>query len=699
MQFIGRAWLVRPVAWVMAFMPKRIVSLCTSAEVTAIKPLGLPVLVFVFALCCRLVDFNTVSITYDEQVGKDSGPWLKLLEKGEFSSEDWGYGKPMAVISRWFYGVFPEAMFGDTPSNPYDLKGPRLFGAILGSVQVLMVYFLGRQFGGVAIGLIAALIFCLFPGILGHDRFASHDLPARLASVVSVWMMVRHIQTGRRSAWVWAAVWAGISFAAYFRVGGLTIVVLQTSLTVNWLAKQGWKIPESILSLIAFGLLTIITGFVVFTLTWPYAWFRPLQAFHETFSGPLGISQAGPNLEWFFGAIRPVPFSYYTIVYVCMMPLGVLIAHVVGFARTWREMRDGKEAFLLWGLIVIPIGLSSFSFRASLNHYLLICYPSTCVLAAIGVQTCAEFIGQRLGRLRIWLIVVGALVIGSEAIIALRIHPYYLEFFNLLVGGTRSVASHHTFTVGWYGEAINPLFRYANQNAPPNSTVNCHLGPWPGLADLKRNFRKDLKIQGYDGTHPLGADYVLRVGLETGGEFYRWTPDPEIYAKAADVLAMGGSIGDVWKRRIDFASRHWVYADDFSTPQVGRFTAGLNNLGLNVFSDGKLFPNNSSQPAGILMRFPAALLGNAVSIQVQADVRIQGGTAQILCGSNSANRVVVASCQSFEGRLQSPQIKRPGTGDLWISLEMFTTNTWDRNPRTFWNYDWFDSLYVRAWTK
>jgi hypothetical protein len=668
-------------------------------RVTAVRSRWIPILIFVFALICRLVDFNATSITYDEQVGKDSGPWWKLIKKADFSSPDWGYAKPQAVIMRWFYGVLPEALFGDNPSSPYELGGARLIGAILSSGLVVVVFFFGRQVGGQTTGLLASLIFSLFPAILGHDRFASHDCPARLASLLSIWQLAAFIQTGRRQSWLWAAIWAGVSFAAYLRIGILTILITQASLVIVWLARRGWQKPESILHLIAFGLLSAVAGYLVFTLTWPYAWIRPVQAFEEVFRSPLKISQAGPRMEWFFGSIQRVPFSYYTAVYVAMMPLGVLITHLIGFLKTWREARTGREAVLLWALVIIPIGLSSFSFRSALNHYLLICYPATCVLAAVGIRTCAEFLERRLGRLRTWLVAAALLVIGSEAVIAVRVHPYHLEFFNSLVGGTRGVARNHTFMVGWYGEAINPLFRYVNRNAPLNSIISCHLGPWPGLADLRRNLRQDLKAQGFDGVHPLGADYVLRVGFETGGEFYRWQPNPEIYRKAMDLLVMGGSIGDVWERRITPSSSDLIYADDFSSPQIGNYVEGLGNMALNIFSDGKLFPVNSQRTAGMLMRLPSALLGKNTQIQIQSDVRILGGVAQIQCGSSSTNRTVVASTRFFEGRLESPRIKRPGTGDLWISIEMVTTNSWNQDPRTFWDYDWFDSLYVRAWPK
>ncbi len=660
----------------------------------------IPILIFAFALACRLVDFNTTSITYDESVGKDSGPWWKLIQKGDFSSEEWGYGKPQAVIMRWFYGVLPEAIFGDNPSNPYDLKGARLVGAILSSVLVVGVYFLGRQFGSSSTGIIAALSFSLFPAILGHDRFASHDLPARMASLAAVYFMAKHLQTVQRRDWLWSALWAGISFAAYFRIGVQTMAILGLALVARWIADKKWRQPQSLLALAAYGGLALGTGFIVFTATWPYAWAHPIQAFCDVFVSPLAIAQGGGgSFEWFFGKIRSVPFYYYAVVYVCMTPALLLLAHFAGCIRSRGEVRHAKAPLLLWLMILVPIMMGAVSFRAALNHYLLICFPATCILAAIGLEACAKRLARFGGVVGFWLAGLSLLVVGTQAVTAVRIHPFYLDFFNSFVGGTRSVAARHLLMTGWYGEGIRPLFDYVNQHATDGSTVCCRLAAWPGLLDLSRNLRSDLALQGQTNTNPLGADYILRVGLESCDQFYRCQPDPEHYEKVMNVQALGGSIGEVWKRRSFPPSVGWVYVDDFCSPQATRFVAGTQNFQFNPFMDGKFYPVFPDRPGGVLFRIPATLLGSARIIEISTKLQAGGGEAWIGCGSSPTNRTVVARCNHFSGRLDSPKFPRPGQGDLWISLEMITAKGWDQHPKTFWNYDWFDSLYVRAWTK
>jgi 4-amino-4-deoxy-L-arabinose transferase-like glycosyltransferase len=660
------------------------------------KRVWLPLLIFIFALACRLVDFNATSVTYDECVAKDSAKWWQLLQKGNFADSGWAHNKGALVITRWLYGVLPEALHGENPSDPYQLRGARFISALLAAGLVVLIYFFGKEFGGGAVGVVSALAFSLFPAILGHDRIASHDLPARIASLLSVWMLVRFLKSGQRRDWRWSAIWAGVSFAAYFRVGVQTLLIADGMLFLRWLLNREKQTQQNFLLCVWFGLLALATGIVTFIVLSPYTWPNPLGSFWEAFLGPVKIAGVGAGLEWFFGTIIPVPAYYYPVIYIVMCPTLLLFAHLAGLAGTWAEARETKPALLLWLTIFIAVFLS-FPFRSQLNHYLLICYPATCVLAAIGLKTCAERLARWRWKSEYWFTGLAAVMIGSQAVTALRIHPYHLEFFNALVGGTRSVAQNHTFMTGWYGEGIRPLFAYVNRAAKSNALVNCHFAAWPGISDLRRNLRRDLDIQGATRADPLGADYVLRAGIETCNQFYRCNPDPERYEKVMDVLALGGSIGDVWRRRPVTKESGLIYADDFLSPQVAHYAVGMQNFGFNPFSDGKLYPLAPSRPGGVMFRIPSRLLGNATRIQIQSQVQCQGGMALIRCGAAPTNLVEMVRKESFGGWLDTGKIPRPGAEDLWLTLEMITVKQWDGDTRSFWDYDWYDSLYVRAW--
>ncbi len=663
------------------------------------NPRLLCILIFVTALAFRVVDFNSISITYDELAAKDSGPWWQLVKSGNFTSEGWGYHKPTVAIIRWLYGVIPQALFGDDPGSAHDLAGARFNAAVLGSLQVMVVFLIGRQLGGSGVGVMASFFLSLFPGVLGHDRFASHDLPARLASTVALWMMTRYFQTGRRRDWFFAILWAGISFAAYMRVGMQTILILQAALVVHWFVRRREAPPEMIPRLISFGLLSGIVGLVIFTITWPYLWSHPIQGLLEVFGQQGSVAKAGGSMEWFFGTIRTVPIYYYVVIFVATMPLAVFLAFMAGLYRTAKGAIGGNESLLLWLFAFAPLIAGAISFRSALNHYILICYPSTCVLAALGIVSLSEKLARWKMSAARWRCAIGGFVVASELLTVVRIHPYYIDFFSAIVGGTRSVVKNHTFNVGWYGEGIQPLFDYVNRNAPPGSTVTCRLAAWPGLADLPAYLRNDLRIQGHTAIHPLGADYVLRVGLETGSEFYRHCPDPGLYEKVMDVNAMGGSIGDVWQRRADAAAGGLLYSDDFSSPQSMGFLKGGQNANLNPFSNGKLYSIQPGQPSVILLQLPAALFQKWKTLSIDADVQMREAQFRIRGGNDPKKLRELASVAKMQGLVHGTELEITPGKDVYISLEWMTAHRWDGSPRSFWEADWVDSLQISGKTK
>jgi hypothetical protein len=487
-----------------------------------------------------------------------------------------------------------------------------------------------------------------------------------------------------------------VSLASYVRVGVQTVAVLVAFLAARRFVRDRERTLEALRPIVAFGAIAVGIGAVVFFATWPYAWFRPITGFREWLELPLKNAQLGGSPQWILGEIRPAPLWYYPAVYVFMCPTLLLAAHAFGCRLTWPDTQRVEPVVLAWLVAVVPMVVGG-SFRSSLNHYLLVCFPGTCVLAALGLYGLAGRLAAWRWDRRVWFPALTAVVLGSEAITAVLIHPYHLDFFNILVGGTRTVASQRLLTTGWYGEGTKALFAHVNEAAAAGDFVNCRLGPWPGIVDLQRNLRRDLEIQGARRADPLGAAWVLRVGLETCNEMYRFEPDPERYEKVHDVLALGGSVADVWKRRAIAAESGLVYADDFASSQPLHYAVGSQNLGFTPFSDGRFYPEDFSRPGGVLFRIPANLLGATRQVQIRVKARCKSGSAWVAAGAGADSRREVARRSFFDGWLETERIDRPGTGDLWISLEMETSMQWDGSRESFWNYDCLDAFQVHAW--
>ena len=82
---------------------------------------------------------------------------------------------------------------------------------------------------------------------------------------------------------------------------------------------------------------------------------------------------------------------------------------------------------------------------------------------------------------------------------SLSVHPYYLDYYNELVGGPEQVERHRWFEVAWWGEGLTEACAFVNRNAPSGAKVMIAANPRHLI-----NLRPDLSW-----SSDLGADYII----------------------------------------------------------------------------------------------------------------------------------------------------------------------------------------------
>jgi len=153
------------------------------------------------------------------------------------------------------------------------------------------------------------------------------------------------------------------------------------------------------------------------------------------------------------------------------------------------------------------------------DRYLLPVFPVVEIIAAIGLCALLEELGHRLrrstNRLCRWAIGVGQrrwvtagcfTALAVQALFTLPQHPYYLSFYNPLVGGPSQAS--RILLVG-HGEGLDGAARYLNQKDNASELVVATAFR-PGLAPFFRGETVDLrKIHPTDVWPWLRADYVV----------------------------------------------------------------------------------------------------------------------------------------------------------------------------------------------
>jgi 4-amino-4-deoxy-L-arabinose transferase-like glycosyltransferase len=143
--------------------------------------------------------------------------------------------------------------------------------------------------------------------------------------------------------------------------------------------------------------------------------------------------------------------------------LGGLALALLAFLKRWPPLEEGRQReitvlLVLYALlfaVMMSLGAKKF------DRYLIPSFPPLDLVAGIGW---AGLLGWLWGRPRqpLWrwvAVALGVLAIGSQAVLAGRTYPYYLTYYNPLLGG--SAKAPEVMMIGW-GEGLDQAARYIN---------------------------------------------------------------------------------------------------------------------------------------------------------------------------------------------------------------------------------------------
>jgi hypothetical protein len=225
--------------------------------------------------------------------------------------------------------------------------------------------------------------------------------------------------------------------------------------------RLAWSIPRYLL------LLTVAAAVVL--LLWPALWVEPARAIGD-YVGEivgnggrangdgqffLGRSDADPGLLYYpaIGLFRLTPVELLGLIAAPIAALSWLrrpAASPPGASRDDEEARPLERAhlvalglFALWWLLVMTTGPKKF------DRYILPLWPALLTLSAFGLVWATAWIGR---RRPFRMLHAAACVLLLQAALLLWYHPYYLSYYNPLLGG--GPVAQRTFLIGW-GEGMD----------------------------------------------------------------------------------------------------------------------------------------------------------------------------------------------------------------------------------------------------
>lgn len=419
-------------------------------------------IIFIFSLTPRILTLNDMGQTWDETAYVlDGFKLVNHLWDLDFQHKDWYSWADHPPLSKYLYGIsslFDHDGYFKTgePSFDFDYTAGGLLSAILFSLTVILTVLLGMRISK-TVGIMSGIILSLLPISLGLSQLVSIESPLILFFTLSVYTFINLLEKFTLKRFIIAAFALGLAISVkYTNIFLFPILVLAHIFYVFFENKER--------KLSSFKpLLVIPVSILIFFLLWPALWFH----LSDVIKSSSAIREAGNLQEFFMGNFSTSPI-YFAVYFLTTTPLFIIIFFLIGL----KDIR--KKNFFILTLAVwffLPFLQSFYFLRQGGIRYLIEIYVPLSIFAAIGINYLANKF-KSLGFELIYVLIVIYLLISL-----FTVSPYYLNYFNILAGGTYGAYLNRTFPLGWWGEGQREAAIYVAQHAAYGARVGVFVVP------------------------------------------------------------------------------------------------------------------------------------------------------------------------------------------------------------------------------
>jgi 4-amino-4-deoxy-L-arabinose transferase-like glycosyltransferase len=438
------------------------------------------IVIFLFAIVLRLWNFNQAGRWSDEQwYAEKSVALIELIKKGDFSNSFWYKGgSDHPPLSNYIYGlagykdlvsyeplgksIFPGMSSGKANFN-YDLTYMRLVSIIVSSLAVVIVFLIGLRYFSYFVGIVASMILAMLPHFLGLSHFVVLETWIMLFFNACVLSYMLYLETNKNSYLLVTGI-----------LTGLNLLVKQSDILIfafYFFAYFAWKKINSKgkISPKHFFQIGIISLVVCFLLN-PVIFFN-LPGF-ISYTYDLWFKESGLTPEMVFGIQMGARPYFYLIAFLVTTPVLIILLAFLGMKVSWMKRKEWISAVLIiW--FFVPFLMALFHHRQHMVRYIIQFYAPLSLLAAIGF----EYTITKFTKSKILLYSFISPLFVYLIIILYSLSPYYLDYFNGFVGGTKNVYDKQLFYIGWFGEGLRGPGKYIESHASKNAKIGMAIDP------------------------------------------------------------------------------------------------------------------------------------------------------------------------------------------------------------------------------
>lgn len=509
------------------------------------------VAVFSVSILFHLIGINQAGRTWDEQFKVDFGfiAWGRWAA-GDFSEKNWQMGIEHPMVAKYLYGLLLplQAVRLSLPGDPpkmrqdfsvderivlsrhdyiptmegnawyavdYDWTLIRLVSAAFNSLALAGTFVMATWFLMDGWALLAPVFLLLTPRFLAMGKQLTYE---SITAGLTVWAVIlfSRLLASQKKIGPYLLVGLACGLVIFTRYNNVYIFVL---LLGWWVIHQLWfPKKRTLVGVFNWRLILIPTTALLFGyLTWPLLWHGfpkyLIKSLLENESRSIGLT------------------AYYLKMVLVTTPVVWLVGLIAGVAALLKN-RSEKGALMLWWLASVMVVFSLFGIESGGTRYIFFIYPAIGVAAAVGWRSLLA--GFRFNKF----LVLPLVVYGLWLVIS--IHPYYLDYYNEIVGGVKGAVA-RGFEVGWWGEGQREVGRYLNKVATEKANVAFLLTPRYVMPAL----RPDL-VQGKFGVFTGDEDYVIVSRADFAGSRERLESG---YRLIYEAKAGGVALVSLWQKQ------------------------------------------------------------------------------------------------------------------------------------------------------
>lgn len=493
----------------------------------------LVLVIFIFAAFLRLWNIDKMGRTWDEDSQVELGyKFIKLIENRDFSNNLWQYPYH-PPLTKYLYGWAAQYdVTGYKDGKPifnYDWTNARLTSVLFSSLTAVLIVLIGWSYLSLFIGTISSIIFSMLPFMLGLSQLATIESILIFFFTASVYSFLNFLRKMTLGNAILTGILVGLALETKYT--NILLIPLFLWIYVLWYFYKNKKKNFFNVKI----LIIPIAAFLTFFVLWPMPWFHLKEIFEANYK--MRIADASHSIpEVFFGRLMFVPKLYYAIEFLITTPFIILVLFAIGLKNI-----SNKKTWIMYTLViwfVFPFIQSFYNFRQHGIRYIIEIYVPLSLIAGIGFNYLLEKFTKKILIKFIFFIPVFIYML----VVLFRITPYYLNYFNIVVGGAKNVYEKKLFQLGWWGEGGREAALYLKISAPKESTIGVAHEPFASIPKIN-----NLKIEPYKENKKydyviVGFFHIIRHGFDDSKIRKDYVP---VYSVVAD----GAHIMKVYKKK------------------------------------------------------------------------------------------------------------------------------------------------------